>query len=108
MSNPALAGLDARIFSTFGAIGLGDTAATFTRGITSVPCTIMIDDGVQLLGDQSQVVDNKTTVTARLAEIGSVPARGDKFTTLAGRVLTVDAVIDKDTSIVVCVIKDGC
>jgi hypothetical protein len=98
--------MDARFMRAFSRSGLADSA-TFTRGIAVTPCTIMIDNAVQLIGDQSQVVDNKTTVTAQLAEIG-VPARGDKFTTLAGRVLTVDAIVKKDESIVVCVIKDGC
>lgn len=106
MSNSALTSLDARVFNAFVGAGLAD-AATFTSGITSTPCTVMVDDGVQLIGDQSRVLDDKTTVTARLAEIGAVPARGDKFT-VGTRVLTVDAIADKDESIVVCIIKDGC
>jgi len=106
VSNPAFAALDARIVATFKSAGIAD-AATFISGITSTPCTVMVDDGVQLIGDQSRVLDDKTTVTARLAEIGAVPARGDKFT-VGTRVLTVDAIADKDESIVVCIIKDGC
>ena len=90
----------------FSRSGIAD-AATFTSGITSTPCTVMVDDGVQLIGDQSRVLDGKTTVTAQLAEIGVVPVRGDKFT-VGTRVLLVDGIADKDESIVICVIKDGC
>lgn len=108
VANAFNAAFDAMAGPAFLVAGLA-TAATFRRRgtTTDIPCTILVDDGIQLIGDQSQVINDQTTVTAFAADIGSPdPAHGDKFT-LDDRVLIVDSISNKDESRFVCIVKNG-
>ena len=103
MTNSALEDLCTRGNVIFGVTGWSDDAV-FKSGATSVPgCTVQIDRGVQLIGDQSQVINDQITLTCYLSQTGKAPVRGDTFT-IGGEVFQVDSPLDKDESAVVCVV----
>ena len=107
MSNPALVALDAQISSQLKRTGWADDA-TFRRKNTSagIACTVEVDDAVQFVGDQTQVADSKTLVTAYFADIGQpAPIRGDLFT-VGTRKLSVDSILEQDESAVVCIVTE--
>ena len=103
MTNPALQALDARLAVGFKATGWADGAVFKSMGVAVPSCTVYVDRGVQLIGDQSQVIDDQITITGFLAQIGKVPARGDTWT-IGSEQFVVDSISSKDESEVICVV----
>lgn len=105
MTNSALAGMDARLRSVFKTTGWSDDAVFRSSGVDVPNCTVLIDRGVQLFGDQSQVVNNQVTLTCYLSQTGKTPARGDKFT-IGAEVFRVDSISEADESAAVCIVTE--
>jgi hypothetical protein len=101
-----LGSLDARFVRAFKRSGIAD-AGTFRRKLspTEIPCTVLVDDAVQFVGDQTQVLNDKKAVTAYYAEIGRPPPIfGDTFT-VGDAVYAVDSISNQDASRVVCIVS---
>jgi hypothetical protein len=97
-----LAEMDAQLHSAFADAGMGD-AATYRAGPAAdeVPCTVLIDQGAQLLEDR--VVTDQVTIRAQLAEIGT-PRPGAVFT-IGEQRWRVDRVSERDESAAVMVVS---
>lgn len=71
-----LRALDAAILEGMVGIGFADTATyAAPGGGAAVPCTVMVDEAVQVFGDAGEVVGTRTLVTLFQAEVAN-PLRG--------------------------------
>lgn len=105
-----LASLDARFARAFKRSGIADTGTFRRKGsATDLPGTFLLDENVQVFGDQTGVPQLVTTVTAYFADIGQPePVNGDTFT-VGTRSFDVDALSNKDASRVICIVRErGC
>jgi hypothetical protein len=106
MSNSAMLGMDARLRSAFKATGWADNAVFRSSGVNVPNCTVLIDRGVQLIGDQSQVSNNHITLTCYLAQTGKLPQRSDTFT-IGSDVFCIDSPpIEQDESASVFIVTE--
>lgn len=98
--------MDARFARAFSRSGLADSGTFRRKGsTTAIACTVLVDDAVQFVGDQTQVVNDKKVITAYFAEIGQQePMHGDTFV-INGDTFAVDSVSNKDASRVICIVS---
>jgi hypothetical protein len=98
LADPIFADMDAELFAQFG------EAATVQRGAdAAVPVTVVLDRGVEKMGDYGQVVARVTTAMFRNVEW--VPAQGDVLHLTAGD-RKVES-IDSDDGMVTTVVLHG-
>ena len=101
---------DAMFAPTALAVGLA-VAGTLTRHVdaSTIPCTLIVDRAEQLYGDQAQVVNIKTTITAYVADLGGVvPERHDTFS-IGDDVFRVESILEKeDDSSFICTVTEFC
>lgn len=90
------------------AIGLG-VPGTLKRCAdnSTFACTLLVERGSQLQGDQSQVLNFATTITSYVADIGEVgPKHGDQFL-IGDHTFTVDSLLEKDDdSTFICTVAE--
>lgn len=103
-----LADLDAAMHAAFFDVGIADRA-TYRSGpaATAVPCTVTVDDGVQLLGEA--VTTDQTVIRVLRAEVGT-PRHGGVFAILGqGETVTsrwaIDRIESMDESAAVLVVR---
>lgn len=100
-------GMDARMRSLFKATGWADDAVFRSNGVNVPNCTVLIDRGVQLIGDQTQVSNNHITLTCYPVQTGKLPQRGDTFA-IGSEVFCIDSPpIEQDESAAVFVVTEG-
>lgn len=100
-----LASMDARLARASLRDGLGDIATFRHAGVNVPNCTVQIDRGVTLFGDQTQAINDQITLRAFFAQILSEPVRGDTFT-VGAEIFEVDSISEKDESAVVCIVRE--
>jgi hypothetical protein len=116
MTNRWFADFDARAHKAFKRVGIAegsddaDTSDSFylaSGGGPKIPCRIIVNRGVQLIGSQGQVENFATVITCFAADIGAAPLHGARFY-VGAEVFTVDALDPStDESSFVCVVKPG-
>lgn len=107
MPNSFKASFDGLACAAFVPAGIADPAVFRRKGTAiDIDCTVFVDENVQLQGDQSQVINDATTLICFVADIGSqAPVRGDTFT-IGEQVFTVDSISDHDESRFVCIVAE--
>lgn len=106
MTNRSLAEIDALCAEAFRDAGMAD-AATYVRqtGDTPIPCTVLVDRGLQDVGDVARKKNPLVAVTAFLAEIQMPIVNVSEFTVESETVVVADIADNSDESRVVCTVR---
>jgi len=99
--------IDEKLSRAISRMGAQDDAFYYSAdGTRNIACKVCIDRNVQLIGFDSQVINDQVTITALLGEIEERPLRGAQFI-IGCESFSVDSILNADESRVVCVVKKG-
>lgn len=94
----ALRAFDAEVFADARAEGLADAAVYQAPGGLVIPCTVMVDDGVEDMGDdRAPVSADRTLVSFQLSEVQPV-VRAQVVITATGEIFKLARRVERDES----------